>query len=54
VRFQKKPVVVDAIQWTGSNNIEVFAFMSPADIPWTVTQGLGKVLEIRTLGNPEL
>jgi hypothetical protein len=29
--FRKRPVLVEAIQWTGSNIIDVMAFMSPQE-----------------------
>ncbi|GAA0704793.1 hypothetical protein GCM10010193_69740 [Kitasatospora atroaurantiaca] len=29
-RFRKRPVVIDAIQWTGGNLAEVIAFTGPA------------------------
>ena len=28
MKFRKKPVVIDAIQWTGKNTVAVSAFMS--------------------------
>lgn len=31
MRYRKKPVVIDAIQWTGVNIEEALAFMSPID-----------------------
>jgi hypothetical protein len=30
MKYQKKPVVVDAIQWTGRNLKEILGFMEPA------------------------
>lgn len=29
-RYRKRPVVVDAVQWTGDNEAEVQAFVGPA------------------------
>jgi len=29
MRFRKRPVVIEAIQWTGGNIDEILAFMSP-------------------------
>lgn len=29
MKFRKKPVIIEAIQWTGENIIEVMQFMAP-------------------------
>ncbi|HEX6970249.1 MAG TPA: hypothetical protein VF174_15750 [Micromonosporaceae bacterium] len=33
MKFRKKPVEVEAVQWTGANCFEVFAFMGLAHEP---------------------
>lgn len=30
-KYRKKPVVIEAIQWTGSNIVDVMAFMHPQE-----------------------
>lgn len=30
-KFRKKPVVIEAIQWTGSNIVDVMKFMAPQE-----------------------
>lgn len=47
-QFRKRPVVVQAIQWTGENLAEAVAFLG-ADFAGT----RGDVLLIRTLENPD-
>lgn len=41
-KFRKKPVVIDAVQWTGANNDEVCAFGGEAICqgPQTATLGI--------------
>lgn len=38
-RYRKKPVVVEAVQWRGDNDAEVFAFYD-GDIPLQTEQGI--------------
>lgn len=44
-RFRKKPVEIEAVQWTGSNADEVFGFCN-GKISWGAIIG---TLDIRTL-----
>jgi hypothetical protein len=47
MRFRKKPVVIDAIQWSGSNWHEVYALAGHN--VWLSTDGLGvNYLEVKT------
>lgn len=45
-RYRKKPVVIEAIQWTGNNHIEVAEFMLGANVYINIPKGY---VEIETL-----
>ena len=47
MKFRKKPVVIEAIQWTGKNQVEVSAFMGGQELNLN-SQGIGTIM-IRTL-----
>lgn len=50
MKFRKKPVVIDAVQWTGRNFEEIVAFTASAGPPGTIGQDFMKdELEIPTL-----
>ena len=34
MKFRKKPVVIEAIQWLGTNYEEVCVFLGDNDLPW--------------------
>jgi hypothetical protein len=46
MKYRKKPVVVEAVQWTGKNMVEVFAFVGTAEI---CNDFLENFIEIPTL-----
>ena len=48
-KFRKRPVVVEAVRWTGNNLSEMHAFMNSARIPWNPLMGNGGALFIKTL-----
>jgi hypothetical protein len=56
--YRKKPVVIDAVLWTGANIEEVIAFMSPLDqLPnpeGYVDPGIGHIPALGTLEIPTL
>lgn len=39
MRFRKKPVVIDAVQWTGENRDEIFQFVG-RDAEWGDRTGM--------------
>ena len=39
-RYRKKPVVVEAVQWTGRNPMEVFRFLDDAATGVTESNGI--------------
>jgi len=43
MKFRKKPVVIDAVQWTGENHREMFNFLGSEDADYG--KGLGEVAE---------
>lgn len=43
-KYRKKPVVVEAVQWTGENEKEIFDFIN-----WRNAEMQGKTLVIHTL-----
>jgi hypothetical protein len=45
-KFKKKPVVIEAVQWTGENNVEVLQF---CDSCYITSSGKTKDLIISTL-----
>ena len=45
-KYRKKPVVIEAIQWTGNNHIEVAEFMFGANVYINIQKGY---VEIETL-----
>lgn len=46
--FRKKPVVIEAVQWTGDNEVDIYALMG--DREWqNVIQVIGDVIGINTL-----
>ena len=45
-KYRKKPVVIEAIQWTGNNHIEVAEFMFGANVYINIPKGY---VEIETL-----
>ena len=49
MKFRKKPVVIEAIQWTGSNLDEMRKFMSKNKPAWG-SEGYPDALYIYTLG----
>ncbi len=49
MKFRKKPVVIDAIKWTGHNLEEMHKFMDSSRIVWNPLLGEGGALFILTL-----
>ena len=49
MKFRKKPIVIDALQWTGSNYEEVNAFMQVEIGKVNIDDPLNPALVIRTL-----
>lgn len=47
MKYRKKPVVIEAVQWNGNNLTEMQNFM-PAE-KWELTGGRLSALEIKTL-----
>jgi hypothetical protein len=47
MKYRKKPVVIEAIQWTGENTIDIDTFTNSNFVE--VTRGGIKMLEIYTL-----
>lgn len=47
MKYRKKPVVIDAIQWNGNNLTDMTLFMPPDK--WALTGGILSALEIKTL-----
>jgi hypothetical protein len=47
MKYRKKPIVIEAVQWTGDNLTEMSNFM-PSNI-WELTGGELSALEIKTL-----
>lgn len=56
-KYRKKPVVVDAIQWTGKNISECVAFLLACDLPddgYVNGPGIGHTPGLGTLDIPTL
>lgn len=51
MKYRKKPVVIDAIQWIGTNRDEVFAFVEDYELEQTraIRKGADDTLIIKTL-----
>ena len=45
-KFKNKPVIIEAIQWLGTNSDEIYAFMGKRNLEWDPP---GKGLYIHTL-----
>ena len=45
MRYVKKPVIIEAIQWTGGNRDEIFQFVGPSAYFGDVTGMVIKTLE---------
>lgn len=39
-KFRKKPVVIEAVQWTGQNHREMFNFLGGEDIDYMTAAGV--------------
>lgn len=37
MKYRKKPVVIEAIQWTGNNELDIEAFINSGKYHWTET-----------------
>lgn len=48
-KFRKKPVVVEAIQWTGHNWSEVYKWIMKWDLQDPGVNNVGGIVTIRTL-----
>lgn len=48
-KFRKKPVVVEAVRWTGDNLHEVLDFISTRAARWVQSSHQGPLIIIRTL-----
>lgn len=42
MKYRKKPVVIDAVQWTGTNKREMFDFLANGNCPVCNREGLHK------------
>lgn len=36
-KYRKKPIVIDAVQWTGENAIEILSFIDPKQFNYIVS-----------------
>lgn len=49
MKFRKKPVVIEAVQFTGENDAEVFLFLGFSKTYFSGEPGPSQKIEIRTL-----
>ena len=49
MKYRKKPVVIEAVQWTGTNEKEIFQFLDAKEITNSVGLTFTGEIEIETL-----